>query len=101
LEGARNLKSYLKVDIPVYIPKNREKFIQDYRIRNFSQTVLIDEKGKVKWVKANELNADDYFKLKELVFKIRRRLKNGQKISNNYYPINGYIFKYWVLDFNS
>jgi hypothetical protein len=68
-EDMHNLKSYLKVDIPIYIPENKEKFIQDYRIRNFSQTVLIDEKGKVEWIKANGLNADDYFKLRELVLK--------------------------------
>ena len=69
LEEARNLKLYLKVDIPVYTPKNKEKFIQDYKISKFSQTILINGTGKVKWTKASELNADDYFKLKKLVLK--------------------------------
>lgn len=69
LKDARNLRSYFRMDIPVYIPKNKEKFIRDYKVSNFSQTILIDRKGKVKWIKASELNGDDYFKLTELVMK--------------------------------
>ncbi|MCP2519684.1 hypothetical protein NLB65_01265 [Candidatus Aminicenantes bacterium AC-335-B20] len=68
LKDARNLKSYLKVDIPVYTPKNREKFIRDYRISKFSQTILINGKGKVEWIKTGELDGSDYYELRELIF---------------------------------
>jgi thioredoxin-related protein len=62
IEKAKNLK----VNFPIYVTKNIEQFINKYKLFNSSQTILVDKEGEVIWIKAGELNRDDYLKIKEL-----------------------------------
>ncbi|MEW6457231.1 MAG: redoxin domain-containing protein [Acidobacteriota bacterium] len=69
LDDVKLLKQAKKIRFPLYIPKEKDKFISNYRISNFSQTILIDEKGKIQWIKAGNLDGDDYNRIKELALR--------------------------------
>lgn len=57
----------LKVNFPIYVPEDINRFMNDYRVSDYSQTILINREGEIEWIKAGKLNSDDYFKIKELV----------------------------------
>lgn len=60
----------LKVNFPIYVPEDINGFINDYKVSNSSQTILINKEGEIEWIKVGELNSDDYLKIKELALKL-------------------------------
>lgn len=74
-DRAQDLKNNLKMDFPIYIPENENRFSYNYRISNFSLTFLINERGRIQWIKKGDLNSDDYFKIKDLVINQIKEVK--------------------------
>lgn len=66
LDEAKIIEQTKRVHFPLYIPEEKGVFISDYKVLNLSQTILIDEKNRVQWVKLGNLNADDYAEIKKL-----------------------------------
>lgn len=72
LEGmnqAQSLMKDLKVGFPVYGLDENSRFKKSYRVSNLSQTLVIDEQGRVEWIKTGDLNGDDYQKIKKLALR--------------------------------
>lgn len=53
-------------NFPVYMPEEKEAFISTYGISTSSQTILIDEEGKIKYLKSGGLNREDYILIKRI-----------------------------------
>lgn len=67
LNEAMFLKNTDVIKFQIYIPKDKNKFGSSYRVFALPQTLLIDNKGKIQWIKLGNLNGDDYNEIKKLV----------------------------------
>ncbi len=66
LEEAQLFERTKGINFPLYIPTDRQGFITNYKVLNFSQTILIDERGKIQNMKAGRLDRDDYVEIKQI-----------------------------------
>jgi hypothetical protein len=76
LSGRRQalaLRDDLGANFSLYAPEGTDKFMNDYKISNLSQTMLIQGNARVEWIKTGDLNGDDFLKLKSLVLNKKGR----------------------------
>jgi hypothetical protein len=65
---AQSLRGNLDLESAIYFPGENSNFAKLYRVTNASQTLIIDEQGRIKWVKSGDLRGDDYLEIKALIF---------------------------------